>query len=145
MQHLLRNKKGFTLVELLVVIAIIGLLAGVVVVAVGPARKKARDARRISDIQALQAAIAFHMDENGGAAPSTAQGIAKLVTDGHIARIPTDPSSGANFVITNAGAAAALATYFIPFTTETVTSLGAIGQYCATSVGIELLATCVEK
>ncbi len=48
-------KSGFTLVEILVVIAIIGLLAGVVLVGLGPARQRARDTRRLSDINQIRA------------------------------------------------------------------------------------------
>jgi len=56
---------GFTLIELLVVIAIIGILAGVVVVNVGSAQAKARDAKRISDMKAIQTALEMYYDDNG--------------------------------------------------------------------------------
>jgi len=61
----MKNKKGFTLVELLVVIAIIGLLSTLAVVALGSARSKARDARRISDVKQVQTALELYFADIG--------------------------------------------------------------------------------
>lgn len=59
------KKSGFTLIELLVVVAIIGLLSSVVLASLDGARKKARDARRLAEIQEIAKAIQFYYDDNG--------------------------------------------------------------------------------
>jgi type II secretion system protein G len=61
----MKFKSGFTLIELLVVIAIIGLLASVVIASLNPARAKARDERRISDMKQIQLALELYYDTNG--------------------------------------------------------------------------------
>ena len=61
----LKEAKGFTLVELLVVIAIIGILATLLVLQLGVARGKARDAKRIADINQIRSAVEIYFDDNG--------------------------------------------------------------------------------
>lgn len=64
MLQLFARKKGFTLIELLVVIAIIGLLSSIGSVAMGPARKNARDTRRMSDIRQINLAMEMCYDDS---------------------------------------------------------------------------------
>ncbi|PIY58013.1 MAG: secretion system protein G, partial [Candidatus Yonathbacteria bacterium CG_4_9_14_0_2_um_filter_47_74] len=61
----MNKKKGFTLIELLVVIAIIGVLSSVVLASLNTARGRANDARRISDLKAIEIALALYYDNNG--------------------------------------------------------------------------------
>jgi type II secretion system protein G len=56
---------GFTLIELLVVIAIIGILASVILASLNTARSKARDSKRISDLQELQKALEMYYFDYG--------------------------------------------------------------------------------
>lgn len=60
---------GFTLIELLVVIAIIGVLATLLLLQLGAARAKARDAKRISDVTQIRTALEQYFDDNGGTYP----------------------------------------------------------------------------
>lgn len=60
-----RTSSGFTLIELLVVVAIIGILASIVLVSLNGARMKARDARRISDLKAIQTALELYATTHG--------------------------------------------------------------------------------
>jgi prepilin-type N-terminal cleavage/methylation domain-containing protein len=55
----MKSRRGFTLIELLVVIAIIGVLSSVVLASLNTARAKARDARRVSDLQEIRNALAL--------------------------------------------------------------------------------------
>ena len=62
---MIRKQKGFTLIELLVVIAIIGLLASVIMVSLANARSKARDTKRIADVEQMMKALELYYSING--------------------------------------------------------------------------------
>ena len=60
-----KKEKGFTLIELLIVIAILAVLATAIVLVLNPVEliKQARDSTRISDLAALNSAIAFYLSD----------------------------------------------------------------------------------
>lgn len=64
-----RSKRGFTLIELLAVIAIIGILAGVVTISYASSRIKSRDAKRKSDVIAINDAVKLYAVANQGKYP----------------------------------------------------------------------------
>ena len=96
------SKKGFTLIELLVVIAVIGLLSSIVLVALGPARAKARDARRQSDIRQVNTAMEMCYDD--AACAGAERYISMTTATGTVPDIgtylkpgPTDPTNSGNY------------------------------------------------
>jgi len=58
--------RAFTLIELLIVIAIIGLTATITVAAVGGARAKARDEKRVTDLKQIQKALELSFEPGSG-------------------------------------------------------------------------------
>ena len=93
----MKNKKGFTLIELLVVIAIIGLLSTLAVVSLNGARSKARDAKRTSDLRAVQSALELYRADNNdsfsGITTLTWAGISTALQPYLTNGLPLDPGT----------------------------------------------------
>lgn len=89
----MRNKNhqktlGFTLIELLVVVAIIGLLSSVVLISLNTARSKARDAKRIADVNQIGKALEIYYNDNAGYPAALAD-----LTSGAVIYIGTIPAA----------------------------------------------------
>lgn len=93
-----KNQKGFTLVELLVVIAIIGILATLLLLQLGVARQRARDAKRIVDISQVRTAVELYFDDSGQYPQvATFIGLATLVVPKYMTQLPSDPLNNGNY------------------------------------------------
>ena len=70
----IQKTAGFTLIELLVVIAIIGLLASIVLVTLSNARARARDAKRVADLNQLLKGFELFISTNNSYPTATTSG-----------------------------------------------------------------------
>jgi len=75
---------AFTLIELLLVIVILAILAGIVIVAINPARQvaQANNAQRESDVRALLDAVHEYTIDQRGVFPSTITATATVIGSG---------------------------------------------------------------
>lgn len=142
--------KGFTLIELLIVVAIIGLLATTSVVILNQARAKARDAKRVSDIQVIRSGLEHYWLEKASY-PTTSgpvqlgTGNQKTLTENgfeatptglvYLPAVPTDPKPSTYYLYDCTSGSDGF--YSIEFTTETVTNYGPAGTYYAHSTVVD--------
>lgn len=140
--HRKSANKGFTLIELLVVIAIIGVLASIVLASLNNARRKSRDARRVTDIKQIQLALELYFDAQGNQYPvatatcdatANAKGLEALVTTGYIPQVPRDPSSSTTCYSYATPATGLRTTYHIGATLEETTNPALNGDRDCTS------------
>jgi len=103
------RKRGFTLIELLVVIAVIGMLSSIVLVSMGGARKKSRDAKRMADIRQISTAMELCFQDSSAACGGSDTAYPAVAVDGnnrlttiggqnaigtYLSPLPQDPGGG---------------------------------------------------
>jgi len=146
-----RKLKGVTIPELLIGLLVIGMVVAIFVYALGVQRATTRDAKRISDISVLRAAIGqfylqkatypisegFFIGQPGGAERLGGSGFTIAedpTTPVFLDRVPSGPKSGEYYAYRGNQNG-----YSLMFVTERVTAYGPPGTYYAHATGVDQL------
>ncbi|MBP9868997.1 type II secretion system protein [Patescibacteria group bacterium] len=145
-----RLRSGFTILEALVVILVVGILASIAVYSLSVTRASNRDAKRISDVSVIRAALTQHWLQKASY-PSTEAvdlgrpggGAERLTASGFVASdsstspvflevVPIGPRSGEYYRYHGAASG-----YSLQFRTERATAYGPPGVYYAHTDGVD--------
>jgi len=106
----MKHKKAFTLLEMLIVLGIIAVLLSVMTVSFSTTQKKSRDAKRKSDIKAIQDSLEQYYATCGYTYPTgtlpTGVPVACGGSPAVISLIPVDPKTGVGYTYTPVGSPA---------------------------------------
>ena len=83
MKKIVSLKRGFTLLEILLVVGIIAILAGIVILAINPAKQLAdtRNAQRRSDVLTILNAVYQYSIDNDGKLPASMDGLTNFTSN----------------------------------------------------------------
>jgi general secretion pathway protein G len=116
---MIKNKKnGFTLIELIVVVTIMAVLTVAGIISYGGTSKRARDNRRMADLEKIRIALELYRQGTGSSYPAS---ISSLVTT-YLQEQPKDPKTDSYYTYNNSGY-----TYTIDATVEDAGSSNVAG------------------
>jgi prepilin-type N-terminal cleavage/methylation domain-containing protein len=95
-----KNNNGFSLFEILITVSIIGILTAVAAISYSGASRKARDSRRMSDLEKIRIALELYRQNVGTSYPTNLEN-STLKT--YLPVQPIDPKLKTNYVFSASG------------------------------------------
>lgn len=112
------GRRGFTLIELLAVVSIIAILSAIGLATFSGSQKRARDARRMADLETVRSALELYRADNPTIGyPAVAYGALPL-TPSYLSQLPDDPLSTQDYSYAGGGT-----TYTLSATREIIAPL----------------------
>lgn len=102
--NFLRKREGFTLIEMLVVVGIIGILASLILVGLGGARRAGADAKKIANLNQVRNSLELYYLKNGGYPDTPTASLIKNLTGVDFGKLTIDDTyyyekSGSSYLI----------------------------------------------